>query len=123
MLVTAGDNRSRGTVMVDKPDRFGLKHQGAKEDFEKYRCDIGMVHDIYFPEANPKDMFAVCGAEEIRDMEEDPAWCRRPLCTHEFYAASLKAHVTLFYRRTHLKDWKQLQERATRLLETIERQP
>jgi hypothetical protein len=120
-LVTDYDRKHHAAVLATKPDRFGLKHEGAVEDFEKYKCDVGMTHDIYYPASDPKETFIICGAEEIRDVSEDPKWCRKPICVQEFYSPSLRARVDLQYRRIYLKDWQELQQRTERLLSSLER--
>ncbi len=121
MLVTDYDRRTKGITLATKPDRFGLKHEGAIGNLEQFRCGIGMADDIYYPEADPKDMFAVCGAEEIRDVTEDARWCAKPICTQYFYSSKFGAAIQLAYRRTYLKNWRELQQRAERLLESIDK--
>jgi hypothetical protein len=103
----------------NKPDRFGLKRMGPVGDFEQFRT-FGAVHDIYFPDLAYKDVFMVCGAEEIHDGAEDPSWTRRPICDHTYYSSKLGAVVQLGYRRTWLKDWQVLQAHAERLLQSFE---
>jgi hypothetical protein len=107
------------TKFVHKADRFGLKRMGPIGDFEQFRT-FGAIDDIYFPDYDPKDVFMVCSAEEIRDVTEDPTWNRRPICQHTYYSKSLGASVTLTYRRIHLRNWRTIQADAEKLLKSFE---
>ena len=103
-----------------KPDRFGLRRMGPVSDkFEQFKT-FGFVNDIYYPAYDPKDVYLVCGAEEIHDVIEDPSWPRRPICEHHFYSQTLGAIVQLTYRRIQLKNWRAMQAGAEQLFKSFE---
>jgi hypothetical protein len=103
-----------------KPDRFDLRRMGpVSSNFGQFKS-FGFVNDTYFPAYDPKDVYLVCGAEEIRDVLEDPSWPRRPICEHHFYSETLGAIIELTYRRIRLKDWRAIQAGAEQLFKSFE---
>jgi len=103
-----------------KPDRFGLQRMGPVSDnFDQFKT-FGFISDIYFPAHDPKDVYLVCGAEEIRDVSDDPSWHTRPTCEHHFYSPTLGAMVELTYRRTRLNEWRALQARTENFFKSFE---
>ena len=103
-----------------KLDRYGLKHDGAIDgDFSQFR-KLFVVHDIFYPATDPKSMYLICAADEIKDVIEDPSWDRKPICQHYFYSVVLGATVKLLYRRIYAADWRGIQERVERLFSSFE---
>ncbi len=103
---------------AEKSDRFGLKRYGAFGDFEQFRR-FGAVNDLYFPDREFKDVFLLCGAEEIHDALEDPSWTARPICQHTYHSSVLGGLVQLSYRRIWLKDWRDVQAGVDRLFHSF----
>lgn len=118
MLQGGADDRRYHIQYAEKPDRFGLKRYGAVGDFEQFRA-FGAVDDLYFSDRESKDVFILCGAEEIHDVAEDPSWTRRPICQHTYYSSTLGGLVQLAYRRLWLKDWRDIQAGVERLFQSF----
>ncbi|MBV9079282.1 MAG: hypothetical protein JO048_17600 [Methylobacteriaceae bacterium] len=119
-LATSSAKQNKdGLSFGRKSDRWNLSRVGPIGIFDNFR-KIGSVEDIYFPDREIKDMFLVCGAEEIRDVTEDPAWPRKPICQHYFYSRRLQATVELNYRRVYALEWRSVQDRAEEMFASFE---
>ena len=106
------------TDLMPKSDWFGLKRIGPTVDYRKHSNDPG-IYDYYFSPQRPIKTFMTCKPLEVIDSEDDPSWSARSFCQHYFYSPSLNAEVSLFYRRKYASDWRNIEQKLEKILESF----
>jgi hypothetical protein len=105
-----------------KPDKYGLKRFGAIGDMGHFKNELGgdEAIDFFYVDRDPIDLWFKCGAEEIKDHTEDPAWRKRPECEMHFRHVRLDAMLEINFPRVYMPIWPQIKEQIEQLLDSFE---
>jgi hypothetical protein len=108
-----------------KPAKYGLDRLGV--DFSKYpdipeaTRDGIFFRDIYYARDASGNLKTVilCTAEEKKTSDDGPQYRTVPQCEHKFISPSLKALVSIGYRRVYLAEWRAVELSWNQLLESL----
>lgn len=118
---TTGDGQKSYSFPLEPlPGKFGLARIGV--DVNKHPVDPKLhwwPENFYFLRDKHGKLvtFIRCGSEV--DHEDDPKSIYSPSCDQHFVFAPLSAAVTVTYGRKHMEDWRAIQEKTEKLLQSF----